>query len=281
LPNIRCFSLTSIIETPFYNDLIVPFLQQMSNLEKLDLYIAFEQETFVDGNNLKNDIINHLGRLSKFTFNIRSFINHHNQTHSLSNEEIQHSLAGLGDNQVITYVDYFLKKGSAQCHFYSYPYTWMYYNNITNSFSCGLFKCVREVSLFDNRPFEHEFFVRIAQSFPMMQKLSMINRTAQNQKANNSNEHISIIEYLHLLELDFAHTHDDYIEQLLLDTNTCLPKNICLWVPYDSLKRVTSNFTRVATRVNCTKISSLRTYDRIHLSESITEYFPHAKILYF
>ncbi|CAF1050282.1 unnamed protein product [Rotaria sp. Silwood1] len=48
---------------------------------------------------------------------------------------------------------------SAQCHFYSCPYTLRYYHNITNSFQGGLFKCVCEVSLFDERPFEHEFFI--------------------------------------------------------------------------------------------------------------------------
>ncbi|CAF3964228.1 unnamed protein product, partial [Rotaria sp. Silwood1] len=110
--------VSSPTETPFYNNLIVPFLQQMSNLEKLDLYIAVDQETFIDGNNLKNNVINYLGRLNKFTFSMRSFIHLANQTHLLSNEEIQHSLTDLGDNQVITYVDYFLKERSVQCHFY-------------------------------------------------------------------------------------------------------------------------------------------------------------------
>jgi hypothetical protein len=57
-----------------------------------------------------------------------------------------------------------------QCHIYSYPYEWKCYKNITNNFPGGLFKCVYEVSLFDERPFEHEFFLQIAQSFPFMKK---------------------------------------------------------------------------------------------------------------
>ncbi|CAF2945702.1 unnamed protein product [Rotaria sp. Silwood2] len=79
-------------------------------------------------------------------------------------------------------------------------------------FAGGLFKCVYEVSLFDDRPFEHEFFVRIAQAFPLLKKLSMINRTPQNQRTKNNNEYLSIIEYLHLIELDFLDVNDDYLE---------------------------------------------------------------------
>ena len=109
------------------------------------------------------------------------------------------------------------------------------------TFPSGLFKCVREISLYDDRPFEHEFFVRIAQAFPLMEKLSMNNRTPQNQKANNNNERLPIIEYPHLIQLDFVDVNDDYVEQFLVNTNTCLPNNICLWVYYDSLKRVTNN----------------------------------------
>ncbi len=41
-----------------------------------------------------------------------------------------------------------------------------YYKNIINSFPGGLFKYVREIFLFDERPFEHEFFIQIAQAFP-------------------------------------------------------------------------------------------------------------------
>ena len=46
----------------------------MSNIEKLDLYIAVgERKTFFDGNDLKMNIINHMSQLNKFTFNIRSW----------------------------------------------------------------------------------------------------------------------------------------------------------------------------------------------------------------
>ncbi|CAF4558981.1 unnamed protein product [Rotaria sp. Silwood2] len=142
----------------------------------------------------------------------------------------------------------------------------------------GLFKCVREVSLFDDRPFEHEFFVRIAQAFPLLKKLSMINLTPQNQKAKNNNEYLSIIEYPHLIELDFLDVSDDYLEQFLVNTKTFLIDNICIYAYYESLKRVTNNFRRAATRFNSAKVNSLRIYGQFQLSKRLIKYFPNAKI---
>ncbi len=52
-------------------------------------------------------------------------------------------------------------------------YIWKDYKNITNSFAGGLFKCVRQVLLFDERPFDHEFFLRITQSFPFLKKITV------------------------------------------------------------------------------------------------------------
>ena len=261
-------------EILFYIESIVPLLQRMTNLKELALYISVEQKTFIDGNNLKNNIINHLLKLNKFIFSIRSFIRFPDQTHLISNEEIQHTLTDLGNNQIISNVDYFFKEEAAQCHFYSYPYTLCYYHNITNNFSGGLFKCVREVSLFDDRSFEHEFLLRIAQAFPLMEKLSITNLTQQNQK----NKHLPIIEYPHLIELDFFDVHHDYVEQFLDNTNTYLTNNICVWVHYNFLKRVTQNFTRDATRVNCAKVNILRISGIFEISECLSNYFPYAKI---
>ncbi|CAF1517509.1 unnamed protein product [Rotaria magnacalcarata] len=65
------------------------------------------------------------------------------------------------------------------CHVYSYPYTWAFYHNIANNFSAGLFKCVREISLYDDCPFEHYFFLQITQSFPFVTKLTITNHEPQ------------------------------------------------------------------------------------------------------
>ncbi len=273
----RCFSLISSVETCFYDELIVPLLQRMLNLEKLELSIAAQRNALIDGNHMKINIINHLPRLNKFTFHIRSLVKVSNPTHVISNEEMQDTLTDLRNNQVISYVDHFLKEKFIQCHFYSYPYTWYYYHNITHSFPGGLFPGVRDVSLFDDRPFEHQFFVRIAQAFPIMEKLSLINLTPQTQTLNN-NEHLIMIEYPHLTKLDFMDVDDDYVEQFLLNTKTHLLKSICLDVTYESLKKITHNFTRNTTRFNAAKVNILRIWSYFKISKRLTEYFPYAKI---
>ncbi len=239
--------------------------------------MCYQQAVF-DGNCFKNDIINHLLRLNKFIYNIRSLFRATDQTDLPSNEDIHRTLKDLGGNEIISYVDYFPDERSVQCHYYSYPYTLKYYDNITNKFPDGLFKCVRQVSLFDERPFEYEFFIRISQAFPLLEALNLCNRKAQEQKLINNNQDLSIIKYPHLTELSFNFAHNDYIEQFLMDTKTSLPNNIDFWVDYDSLRRVTHNFTRVTTRVNCAKFKCLSFYGDFEISKRLINYFPFAKI---
>ncbi|UJR23577.1 hypothetical protein I4U23_026565 [Adineta vaga] len=100
---------------------------------------------------------------------------------------------------------------------YSYPYIWTFYHNITNHFRGGLFKSVREISLYDEHSFEHDFFLRIVQSFPFLTKLTIHNYEAQ----QNNHLEQSIIKYSYLLEIDLVKTHHDYIEQFLNNKKIC------------------------------------------------------------
>ena len=146
--------------TYVYNELIVPLLHRMINLEELDLYlVVYCEKRFIDGNDLKDNIINHLPQLNKFTFNIRSCLRLNDQIYLSSNEDIQHTFKDFKNNKIISCVDYFQDVNIGQCHIYSYPYKVKYYEYITNNFPGGLFKYVREVSLYDEHPFEHEFFL--------------------------------------------------------------------------------------------------------------------------
>jgi hypothetical protein len=56
------------------------------------------------------------------------------------------------------------------------------YENIANYFPGGVFTCVCKVSLFDEHPFEHEFFIRITRSFPFMKNLTISNQKPQKNK---------------------------------------------------------------------------------------------------
>ncbi|CAF3775208.1 unnamed protein product [Rotaria sordida] len=212
LPNLKCFSLSCDYETNYYDELILPLLYRMSNLEQLEA------------------------------------------------------------KQVL-------------CHIYSYSSPMQYYSYITNNFPDGLFKYVRVVSLFDEHPFEHEFFLRIQKSFPFMERLCVINHKSQNHKqsyeSNNDNRISSVIEYSFLSELDIDDVHDDYIEQFLFDTKTYLQSNVLLYINYESLKRLTHNFKRDATRINCAKVNELKFRSGAKCpNSSLQEYFPNAKIYY-
>ncbi|CAF3969789.1 unnamed protein product, partial [Rotaria sp. Silwood1] len=79
----------------------------------------------------------------------------------------------------------------------SYPDRMNYCDHISNNFPGGLFKNVHTVSLFDERPFEYEFFLQIAQSFPFMKELTVTNEKPQKnklyRKSENDNQDLSII----------------------------------------------------------------------------------------
>ncbi|CAF3694869.1 unnamed protein product [Rotaria sordida] len=87
----------------------------------------------------------------------------------------------FNDKQIIYWTDYFPKVKKGYCQIYSYPYQLKYYNNI-NNFQGGIFKYVRQVELYDQRPFQHEFFFRIAKLFPLMEELIMHNEQRQINK---------------------------------------------------------------------------------------------------
>jgi hypothetical protein len=143
---------------------------------KLDLsLLVWVKKTFLDGNDLKLNIINRMQLLNELRFNICSFSHFYNKINLPSNEDIQHTFKDFKNKQIISSTDYFqgIKLGQikySQCYIYLYPYKLKDYNNITNNFPGGLFRCVRKVSLFDEHPFEHEFFLRISQSFPLLEQ---------------------------------------------------------------------------------------------------------------
>jgi hypothetical protein len=260
----------------------------MLNLEKLSLNICiqrfFPHESFIDGNNLKNDMINHMPKLNQFVFSIHSNINHGNHLlHLPSNDDIQHTFKDLEDYQIVSYLHYFPKNKISQCHIYSYPYNMNSLYRITNSFPGGLFQFVHKVSLFDEYPFEHEFFIRISQTFPYLKTLIIDNdlpqNYKQNQQSNTNHRNVPILKYPCLTLLSLYGSHDDYLEQFLDENRTCLPDHVKLNVNYCTLQEVTNNFTRASTRINCEKIGFVYEIDKDDVPNHFYLYFPHVKKL--
>ena len=253
----------------------------MFNLEKLDLQLKMDRyKGFIDGNHLKENIINHMARLNEFTFNIRVFNHIYNRINFPSNEDIQHTFKDFTNNRIISCVDLFQEQKYRYCHIYSYPYRMKCYDNISNNFPGGLFKYVHTVSLYDEYPFEREFFLQIAQSFPLMEELTVMNAKPQKnklyRKSNNDNQDLSIIKYPHLTSLNLFDVHDDYVEQFLADTEMSLRS---LFVDYEAMKRVTENFTRNTTRINCAKLRLLILEEADGITKHIIDYFPQTEIL--
>ncbi len=252
----------------------------MINLKKLALcFVSTCRETFINGNNLKQNIISHMPHLNQFIFNIQSRGLFTDLMSFPSNDDIHRTFTSFKDYQVITCVDYFSKAEYGQCHIYSCPYTLTHYKNVTNNFPGELFNNVQEIELFDERPFEHDFFIRISQAFPFLKVLLIINSEPQTfkqeQNSNNDNRNFSVIEYSHLILLGLINVHDDYAEQFLFDTKTCLSNYIRLGIDYDQLQRVTQNFTRDATRNNCSKIKQLVLHWDVELPKQYNTYFPN------
>ncbi|CAF1514711.1 unnamed protein product, partial [Rotaria sordida] len=233
LPNLKCFSFFYDSNSSINYDDVISLVQRMLNLEELSLFFISCFGPIIDGDTLETNIINHLTKLNKFTFNIRSIVFLKNLVNLPSNDEIKNTFKNFRNNQIISTVEYFSKMDQVHCHVYSYPYIWTSYFYITNHFADGLFKCVRRIYLTDERPFEHEFFLRIHNSFPFIEKLCLHNYEPQ----KNDNQQWSIIQYSHLTQLDLRYSHENYIEQFLINTKTYLLNNVSLHVNYNSLQK--------------------------------------------
>jgi hypothetical protein len=234
---------------------------------------------------LKNQIVNHMSRLNQFTFDIHSIMKMNNEIIFPSKEDIQKTFKDFQYAQVMSYIDHFRDKNEYQCHVYTYPSQMIYYQFLSNQFPGGYYPYVRVLSLYDEYPFEHQFFLQLVQSFPLIEKLTISNQERQRQRHKQFSK--SIVEYSHLIDLDIRNVHEDYVEQFLCDTKTSFRKSIRLHIIGDTLLRVTKNLTRKDTRINCAKVDNLLMWDsRQHQqswrsSKSFQEYFPSIKEKYY
>jgi hypothetical protein len=91
----------------------------MSNLEKLSLYLAVGYiETFINGNNLKKNIINRMAQLNQFTFHIRSIISINDEMNLPSKNDIQQTFVDFPGYEIISCVDYFPEAQKCQFRIY-------------------------------------------------------------------------------------------------------------------------------------------------------------------
>ena len=253
----KYFSLTSFNHTYDYDNLIVPLLRRMINLEELKLYLSVIRfdSTYIDGIQLYDQILIYMPQLNKFTFNIKTNVINKNVKIDLpSNEDIQRSFIGRGYQQVGSYVHTNINDMlNGKCHIYSLPYEFEYFFDLDNSFQGGMFHKVRQLTMNDIIPFEHKLFQLISQDFPFLEYLYISNNHPQKDKQHSS----TLITFPYLTLLDLKYAHVDYAELFLLKKNTHLPRLLNLCIEYESLTMITNNFTNDATHFNFGKLKSL------------------------
>lgn len=292
------FSLSCYRPTFEYEKLIIRCFRRMSNLERLNLSFSIVDERLFDGHHVKNEILIRLPRLTRLTFDIRLIVQIRIASICLSKEktmttmnsieaelkQIQKTFDDLQYPQVRSYIDYFLDRMECQCHLYTSPCQMSFYQCVSNKFPGGYYPHVRLVSLYDEHPFEHQFFLQLVQSFPLIEKLVLSNRNSQKGSNHDSNKsmrddcHLPIVEYCHLIELDIEDGVYDYIEQFLCHSRTSFRQNIRLHVNTHGLSYVTKRFTREDTRINCAKVEHLSPWGDWRFSKCFQQYFPLIKV---
>ncbi|CAF1098152.1 unnamed protein product [Rotaria sordida] len=278
LPNLKCFSLTCYRNTEGYDILVVPLLRRMSHLEELTLYILiFRGSTCISGTHLDNEILIHMPRLHTFTFYIVSQNVDADPTVHVSVDDIQRTFTNIKYREVACMVDYFNSRDITS-RVFSLPFKFDRLENITNNIPNIVFDSVTHLKLWDKDPFKHDFFVRLTRAFPFLKYLSMWNIQPPFFKLREfhlyEKDWCSIVEYPHLISLDFGDTAAHYLEHFLNETKTYLPRLTELKVDYDHLQNVTENFTNDEMRHNCSRIKRLIVEYSIVFSKDVYDYFP-------
>ena len=234
----------------------------MSRLEQLTLSLIVDDQTsFIDGTHLVNNIVNKMSNLHTFIVNIITEYITIDEELVPTPDDVERPLVQRGYH-VNCYIDYDSGFGMGRCHIYTVPFTLDCMHIYSSKFHGGIFMTVRYLHLKDIfHPFEHDFFARISQAFPLLYKLTILNRSKQGkQLTHKSDEHeptSSIIEFSHLMILNVTISHTDYAKQFLFDFNTRLPCLNRLQIKYGDLMMVTENFTKNAARANCSKVQHL------------------------
>jgi hypothetical protein len=211
----------------------------MFNLHELTLCLTVRNpNSLIDGTHLKNEILNYMPFLNNFIFDIRSWYTVNNINKLLSNDDIQRTFIDIGYRQIGCSIRYFYGM-NILCHVFTLPFTFDYLQCLTNNFPKVLFTNVLYLFVWDILRFEHEFFLRIAQAFPLLKHLSVSNtipQTWSSQQQNDNNQSYSIVKYPYLTYLSLMHSDVTYTEQFLLETKTHLPCLTKLRVGSEKLK---------------------------------------------
>ncbi|CAF2044004.1 unnamed protein product [Rotaria magnacalcarata] len=273
LPKLKYLSLTAPSFTCCYDTQIVPLLCRMINLEELKLYLSVARfdSTYVDSIQLYDQFLIYITQLKKFTFCINTEVfNDKVRVELPSNEDIQRSFIGRGYQQVTSYVHTNLMKTEGYCFLYSVPYDFEDLVQLNNSYQGGKFQKVRQLTIHDKIPFEHKLFKLISEDFPYLRFLYLSNRHPQQDKQHSS----ILITFPYLTCLNLQYAHVDYVELFLLKNNAHLPRLLNLRIEYESLTKITNNFTNNVTYFSFDRLRSLDVCQAFVRPENFHQFFP-------
>ncbi|CAF1526159.1 unnamed protein product [Rotaria magnacalcarata] len=277
LPNLKCFSLKSYFRNQQYEK-IPSLLRRMPYLEHLTLYLSIKgRNRIIDGTCVQDDILVHVPQLHSFTFYISTYIDIGDLSHNLSHEHIQQTLINIGQQNATSIINN-LGTYIVECSIFSLPFSFDHLLYLGNIFPNIVFNYVTYLLVQDRDGFKHEFFVRIARSFPLLKYFRIYNIKPQVSTdptlSSDHSQSYSMIEYPHLMSLDVAYSNQCYLEQFLNETKACVPCLTELAVSHYDLKIVTNNFTREETRRNCAKVKQLVPIQPLDNSQDFYHYFP-------
>ncbi|CAF2784484.1 unnamed protein product [Rotaria sp. Silwood2] len=123
LPNLTTFSLMPAMPTEEYDNVIVPLLRRMPNMEELILCLNVENRSkFIDGAVLYKDIIIHMPRMAKFLYNIITIDHYVDMSYWFKNDDIaERYIINGGHPYIYCCVDFFTN-GVGRFHISSCPF---------------------------------------------------------------------------------------------------------------------------------------------------------------
>ena len=246
----------------------------MRYLEDLTLYLCMKGgNKIIDATSVQNDILHYMPQLQSFTFYISTYADTRDLSSGLPRQDIS-----IGYPNTFSFVNH-VSPYAVVCSIFSLPFEFDYLADLGNVFPDVVFTKVTYLFVRDIDVFKHEFFVRIARSFPLLKHLCILNIESQLSAdlLASSSDHLqsySMIEYSYLESLDVSDSHKDYLEQFLNETKTYVPCLTELKVCGRALKTVTENFSREVTRRNCATIKRLIIDPPLDNVEGYSHYFP-------
>ena len=142
----------------------------MRYLENLTLYLCIkDQNKLIDDAFVQNDILLYMPQLHSFTFYISTYADTRNLSQQLPQEDIS-----IGHRNTISIVNY-VSPYAVVYSIFLLPFTFDCLADLGNVFPDVVFSYVTHLYVREIVAFRHEFFVRIARSFPLLKHLQIAN----------------------------------------------------------------------------------------------------------